>query len=112
MLQLFNEPFSREATEAWERLKKTYKPGDLLSGRVIRQKPYGVFFDAGLGFLVLLEAAEFQNASSNQSSSLADYPPVGSIVSGRLTDFTDRNRQVRVSQRFEELESQRAERAT
>jgi len=111
MLQLFNEPFSTEATEAWDSLKRTHKRGDLLSGRVIRQKPYGVFVDAGLGFLVLLEIAELQNAGSNQYSSLAEHPPVGSIVAGRLTDFTDRNRQVRASQRFEELERQRAERA-
>ena len=102
MSRLFDDPLSDEATEAWDRLKRKYKRGDVLSGKVVRQAPFGVFFDAGLDFLVLLEVIEFENPNQEPFTFPDDYPRAGSEVEGRLTDFTDHNRQVRVTQRFEE----------
>ncbi|MDX2242502.1 MAG: hypothetical protein NW224_17585 [Leptolyngbyaceae cyanobacterium bins.302] len=104
MLQIFDDPFSSEATDAWECLKRTRKRGDTVSGVVIQQKPFGVFLDAGIGFRVLLEVVQFREAASEHFS-VEDYPAVGSTVEGQLTVFTEHNRQVRVSQRFDELEN-------
>ena len=79
-----------------------HKRGDVLSGKVVHQVPFGVFFDAGLGFQVLLEVFEFSNSNKARYTFPEDYPPVGSQVEGRLTVVTDESRQVGVTQRFGE----------
>jgi ribosomal protein S1 len=107
MPRLFDNPFSDEAAAAWDQLKRQYERGDELSGKVVQQAPFGVFLDAGVGFLVLLEVIEFETAGGKPHAFPTDYPALGSEVTGHLSDFTDHNRQLRITQRFEERARER-----
>ncbi len=87
-----NPPFQElidpgAASVAWELLKATTEMGAVLTGDVFMRAPFGVFFDAGLGFPALMEVTEFDPPT---------LPALGKAVSGRLWGFNDANRQVRV----------------
>lgn len=100
MRDLYDDPFSEEATQAWETLKMQLKRGDTLFGQVVHQTRFGVFLDGGLGFPILLEVMEFEHAKK-KCAFPEDFPAKGSRVEGRLAAFDENNRQIRVTQRFE-----------
>ncbi|MGI4762592.1 MAG: hypothetical protein ACRYF0_17920 [Janthinobacterium lividum] len=74
-------------------MKKEVPLGTILSGSIYARMPFGVFYDAGVGFPVLLQVTEFGKPGMNFPN---DYPELDSAISGRLAGFSDDNRQVRV----------------
>ena len=87
--------FSTESTQRWERLKQQLPIGTLLTGAVYTQAPFGVFYDAGVGFPVLLRIVEF---TKKQGPTLfpTDYPALDSVLTGKLVGFNDRSHQLDV----------------
>lgn len=99
-----NPPFSEglftpDKTVAWEALKQELPLGTRLTGPVYIQAPFGVFYDAGLGFPVLINVPEFCKPEGGMQSP-DDYPPLGSDMSGEVCGFDENNRQIRVARRF------------
>jgi ribosomal protein S1 len=93
-----NHPFSHdlfteEQTAKWEQLKQRLPIGSLLTGKVWARMPFGAFFDAGVGFPVLLEVIYF---GKERARFPEDYPELASELSGRLAGFDNSNRQLRV----------------
>jgi ribosomal protein S1 len=94
-----DHPFSHdflsgEYTAQWEQLKQQLPIGSLLTGKVWARMPFGVFFDAGVGFPVLLEVIHFGKKRVHFPD---DYPELASQISGRLVGFDKDNRQLRVT---------------
>ncbi|MCB2378278.1 hypothetical protein LGH70_11830 [Hymenobacter sp. BT635] len=89
-------PFpTREAqVAAWEQLKQQLPIGSILTGRVITRTQYGVFYDAGLVFPVLIEVYDL---GTGRMTFPDDYPALNSIISGRLVWFRDFEHQLQVS---------------
>jgi ribosomal protein S1 len=85
--------FSEEYTAKWEQLNHLLPMGSLLTGKVWARMPFGVFFDAGVGFPVLLEVIHF---GKERVRFPEDYPELASQISGRLAGFSEENRQLRV----------------
>ncbi|RZK12849.1 MAG: hypothetical protein EOO56_27820 [Hymenobacter sp.] len=86
--------FSEQQTAAWEALKRQLPLGTLLTGKIYIQAQFGVFYDAGLGFPVLINVPEFGKPDGGMVFP-EDYPPLGSMMSGELCGFDEHNRQVR-----------------
>ncbi|MDO7876985.1 DUF433 domain-containing protein [Hymenobacter sp. ASUV-10] len=92
----FNGPSSETSAERairWEGLKQQVSPGTPVSGRVFIQAPFGVFFDAGLGFSLLLEILDFGFPGIIFPD---DYPALDSIITGEVAGFRDDNKQIAV----------------
>ena len=94
--------FTDKKTVAWEALKQQLPLGILLTGTVYIQAPFGVFYDAGLGFPVLINVPELSRPEGGLLFP-GDYPPLGSMMSGELWGFDERNRQVRVAKHYFEI---------
>ena len=91
--------FSEQQTAAWEALKQHLPSGTILTGTVYIQAQFGVFYDAGLGFPVLINVTEFGKLEGGIQFP-EDYPPLGSTISGELWGFDENNRQLRVARDF------------
>jgi hypothetical protein len=89
-----NGLFSEEQTAAWEALKEQLPLGTILTGKVYIQAQFGVFYDAGLGFPILINVPEFSKPEGGMTFP-TDYPALTSAMSGYLTQFDDSNRQLR-----------------
>lgn len=87
--------FSEQQTTAWELLKLHLPAGNVLTGTVYIQAEFGVFYDAGLGFPVLINVTEFGNPEGGVLFP-DDYPALGSTISGKVWGFDESNRQIRV----------------
>ncbi|MGI4761802.1 MAG: hypothetical protein ACRYF0_13930 [Janthinobacterium lividum] len=85
--------FSKQQTAAWATLKEQLPLGTILTGRVYIQAQFGVFYDAGLGFPVLINVPEFSKLGGIVFPD--DYPALESTMSGYLVQFDDGNRQLR-----------------
>ncbi|RYE90819.1 MAG: hypothetical protein EOO37_01995 [Cytophagaceae bacterium] len=85
--------FSPENTVQWELLKNSLALETVLTGAVYIKAPFGVFFDAGVGFPVLLEVIHF---GKERAAFPEDYPELSSEISGRLVGFAEGNRQLHV----------------
>lgn len=94
-----NGLFSEQQTATWEALKQQLPLGTLLTGKIYIQAQFGVFYDAGLGFPVLINVPEFGKPEGGMLFP-ADYPPLGSSMSGEVCGFDENNRQIRVAKRF------------
>ena len=70
----------------WEALKQRLPIGSIITGKVIRQFPFGVFVDAGLGFVVLMHQGSFVRRTGSHD----DYPPLHSELVGQLLGFSGR----------------------
>ena len=90
-----NDLFSPESTTRWEQLKQRLAIGTVLTGSVCIQAPFGVFYDAGLGFRVLLNVTEFGRGEGNKVFP-DNYPALDSTISGEVWGFDDSKRQIRV----------------
>jgi hypothetical protein len=86
--------FSEQHTAAWEALKEQLLLGTILTGKVYIQAQFGVFYDAGLGFPVLINVPEFGKPEGGMIFP-DDYPALESTISGYLAQFDERNRQLR-----------------
>jgi len=91
--------FTAQKTAAWEALKQQMPLGTKLTGTVYMQAPFGVFYDAGLGFPVLINVPEFGKPEGEMLFP-EDYPPLGTSMSGEVGGFDENNRQIRVAKRF------------
>ncbi|MDJ0366382.1 hypothetical protein QMK33_14585 [Hymenobacter sp. H14-R3] len=87
--------FSEQQTAAWETLKKQLPLGTILTGKVYIQTQFGVFYNAELGFPVLLRVVEF-NVKQGPILFPDDYPALDSVLTGRLVGFDNGNRQLDV----------------
>jgi len=87
--------FTDQKTAAWEALKQQMPLGTKLTGPVYIQAPFGVFYDAGLGFPVLINVTDFGKPEGGMIFP-EDYPPLGSSMSGEVRGFDENNRQIRV----------------
>jgi hypothetical protein len=99
-----NPPFSENLftdpkTAAWEALKQQLPLGTRLTGTVYIQAPFGVFYDAGLGFPVLINVTDFGKVGGGMQFP-DDYPSLGSSMSGGVCGFDENNRQIRVVKHF------------
>jgi ribosomal protein S1 len=83
-------------TPEWEALKQHLPLGSILTGSIFIQAPFGVFFDSGHGFPVLINVTEFGKAEGGMRFP-EDYPALGSTISGKLWGFDDGNYQLRVT---------------
>ncbi|AMJ66683.1 hypothetical protein AXW84_15535 [Hymenobacter sp. PAMC 26628] len=79
--------------DAWELVKQQLLVGTILTGKIYYRAPYGVFFDAGVGFPVLIEVPEFGKPEGGMVFS-EDYPALGSLISGEIAGFRDEMRQI------------------
>jgi hypothetical protein len=91
-----------KAARCWETLKQHLALGTPVSGRVFIQAPFGVFFDAGLGFPVLMELFSFRFPGMLFPDG---YPALDSVITGEVVGFSDDNRQIRVVRNYAELMS-------
>jgi hypothetical protein len=91
--------FSEQQTAAWEALKQQMPLGTRVTGSVYIQAPFGVFYDAGLGFPVLINVTDFGKPEGGMQFP-NDYPPLGSSMSGEVWGFDENNRQIRVAKQF------------
>ncbi|MDQ2772262.1 MAG: hypothetical protein M3Y54_17385 [Bacteroidota bacterium] len=78
----------------WEQLQNDLPLGAILTGKIFVRTPFGVFFDSGHGFPVLMNVSEF---SEGYMKFPDDYPELDSEISGQLVGFDDSNRQIRVA---------------
>jgi len=90
-------PFAtqEEQAAAWEQLKQRLPLGRVLTGRVVIRTPFGVFYDAGQQFPVLINVPEFQKPEGYMVFP-NDYPALNSEMSGILVAFDDICYQLRV----------------
>ncbi|MDO7852665.1 hypothetical protein [Hymenobacter convexus] len=82
--------------DEWETLKQRLPIGSIITGKVVHQAPFGVFIDAGLGFMVLMRVIEFGLIKPNGLVFPDDYPAIGSVISGQFCGFNKGNRQIDV----------------
>jgi transcriptional accessory protein Tex/SPT6 len=95
-LEVPENPFSSPAKVIeWEELKKRLALGSIVSGRIFIQAHFGVFFDAGLGFPVLINVTDF--GATGPLTFPDDYPALDSTISGAVWGLDDNNRQVRIT---------------
>jgi hypothetical protein len=89
----FDDLFSEQQASAWAALKQRLPLGTMLTGRVYIQAQFGVFYDAGLGFPILINVPEFGKPEGGMVFP-DDYPALESTMGGYLAQFDDSNRQL------------------
>ncbi|WP_035563618.1 hypothetical protein [Hymenobacter sp. IS2118] len=93
-----NQPFEgvllRGNPIVWEQLKENLSFGTVLTGKIFVRTPFGVFFDSGHGFPVLMNVPEFAKGYMKFPD---DYPELDSEIGGQLVGFDDSNRQLRAA---------------
>ncbi len=95
-IPLLKKFFTPEATAQWMELKETHVIGEVVSGKVLHQEPFGVFVDIGLGFLALLEVPEFEETKKIRG--MEYFPAIGSTIKARILGFMESNRQIFLTQ--------------
>ena len=92
------DPIAREQQPVadWEQRKQQLPLGTVLTGKVFARTYFGVFFDAGVGFPVLMRVLEFGRPEGGTRFP-EDYPPLDSVISGVLCGFNNNLRQVDVT---------------
>lgn len=84
--------------EDWRSFKKKYKIGQSVSGKRIHKAQFGVFLDIGEDFLCLLEIIEMRDLNYNLYMAEEEMK-IGDIVEGKVGEFTDNNRRMRITQK-------------
>ena len=74
----------------WAELKKHYKAGDLVTGKVIAHAACGYLVDIGERFHAVVDAIEIPRDQKNKS------PAIGSAVTGKILSFTDHDKEIRI----------------
>lgn len=88
--------------QTWDDLKSAWHVGQIIEGRVDRYMAFGAFVEIEAPFLGLIENPNF---SSDQVRDDRTTPEVGALVQAMIVQFDDRNHQVRLSLRPEDLRS-------
>jgi ribosomal protein S1 len=94
----FGSYLEPETETAWELVKTRLHAGSRVSGKVVARYIFGIFLDIGVGFPALLEIIQFNPPLKRRPVVLEDYPAVGSTIIARVVAFSDRNRQVGLTQ--------------
>lgn len=89
----FADSLQSHRADAWKLVKRQLLVGTILTGKIYYRAPYGVFFDAGVGFPVLIEVPEFGKPEGGMIFP-EDYPAIGSLISGEIVGFRDETRQI------------------
>jgi ribosomal protein S1 len=76
----FNEKIS------WDKLKKSLKVGEQITGTVIRHEQYGVFVDIGYEFDGLIQITDFRDEATMTQE---EYPVIGSKINVIVLGFKD-----------------------
>ena len=82
----------------WDRSKAQLQAGTTVSGKVVARCIFGLFIDLGVGFPALLPITQFNPTPKRRPVVIEDYPPVGSLIMGRVVAFNDPNRQIGLTQ--------------
>jgi ribosomal protein S1 len=82
---------------AWSSLQDEIRCGSRVRGRVLAHQPFGYFVALPKGNLGLVEIVSIKEPG--EPVSMFDYPPLGADVDAVVLDFTEHNRQVRLSAR-------------
>jgi ribosomal protein S1 len=72
---------------AWEEAKRRHDVGDVVAGVVVSYEPYGMFVDLGEPVPGFVDPIEIPD----------DAPDVGETLRFRILQFSDWNRQIRLS---------------
>jgi ribosomal protein S1 len=99
LVGLFGDYLSPEKEGTWQDARARLRAGESVSGEVIASYAFGVFVDIGAGFPALLEVLQFEHAGRRRFAP-EDYPAVGDAVTARVVAFSDRNRQIALTQRY------------
>lgn len=84
--------------EKWKGFKSKYIIGQSISGKIVEKAPFGVFIDIGEDFMCLLEIIEIKDLDYDLY--VADkIMKIGEIVEGKVGDFRDHNKQMRITQK-------------
>jgi ribosomal protein S1 len=94
---VFGDYRSPDKGRDWAEARSVLVVGELVRGRVIERRQFGVFVDIGVGFPALLEVVRFKDARQRRYD-LGDYPAVGDTITARVVAFNEANRQVGLSQ--------------
>ena len=91
--------------DAWDELVRTYPPGTVVSGEVVASAPFGVFvrLDILPDVTALLEVIHFEsfhptNRKDHPLYFPNDYPPIGSRLEARVLAWSERPKDVRLTQ--------------
>ncbi|GAB2847110.1 hypothetical protein [Hymenobacter ruber] len=92
----FDSLISREAhrVDEWNHLKQQLPLGTVLTGEIFARTVFGVFFNSGHGFPVLMRIPDFGIIKPGGMIFPDDYPDLKSTISGQFCGFDDRNRQL------------------
>ncbi len=71
--------------DSWNTLKKELQIGEIISGKVFKVEPYGVYIDIGKDFYGIVLAPYI----SNNRITIEDYPKIGEIVTGLIIHFSE-----------------------
>ena len=82
----------------WNKFKQKYPVGIEVEGKIIKKMPFGVFLDIGEKFLALLEIIEMVDLNYDHFQSNQQFN-VGDKVQGTVGDYTDYNKQMRITQK-------------
>jgi uncharacterized protein (DUF433 family) len=87
----------------WNEVKQQILLGTSLSGKIFARAHFGVFYDAGVGFPVLMEISSFATNKQGGMVFPDDYPALNSIMTGQVVGFRDNNRQIEVVKDYNAL---------
>jgi ribosomal protein S1 len=89
------------AMAPWLSLKQRFSVRSAVCGRVVARYPFGVFVDIGVGFPALLLIVRFKDAKRCYAS-VADFPPIGSLIEAKIWGWNERDRTIVLTQRDNE----------
>ncbi len=75
----------------WIQLKNNLSIGELLSGRVSRHEPYGIFVDVNLPVEGIIQITDFKDEGIMSSQ---EYPPIGKEIEAVVLGFKESGKQI------------------
>ncbi|GAA4369887.1 hypothetical protein GCM10023185_43920 [Hymenobacter saemangeumensis] len=87
---------AEQSDARWNEAKQQLPLGTTLSGKIFARAPFGVFYDAGVGFPVLMEILDLDTHNPGGLRFPGDYPALNSVISGEVSGFRENNRQIQV----------------
>ncbi|WP_298507824.1 S1 RNA-binding domain-containing protein [uncultured Kordia sp.] len=70
---------------SWNALKKELHIGEIISGKVFKIEPHGIYIDINKDFYGIVLAPYI----SESSITIEDYPKIGEIVTGIIIHFSE-----------------------
>ncbi len=95
----FGDRMTPERQAEWGDAKSRLTVGGSIRGVVVTRMLFGVFIDVGVGFPALLEVIQLGKTRQEHFKDIEEVPAVGDVVTARVVAFTDRNREIDLTQR-------------